>query len=438
MKKFLVITVLALFLALPVFALTDSDFKADGDITVTGITLNSSTSSLVIKSGSEARTWTFNDGGFTVTNASSTSFKIYSTDANVKAIKVASTTIGCTVNDTTGAAPATIASTTEASQVFTVSLVALSSAATYNYSCGAATCDNGYEVSGTGESATCSACTVLTGAATYNTGTCGAATCISGYTLSGSGASATCLPPPAITGSSGSSGSSNQTTTTTTTETTTTTTTTTTPTPTTPATPSAYAQQWQNVLTDAATMFSGNLGSLLTAMGATRNASTETSAASKYTAPLVSGLKNVTAEIKSAITNFVNYGTPSTKILGAGERAGVINSYKTAFGRVPSTEAQWKDAIAIGNGRWPGEKSTAAEAKAAVEFKKVYKRAPDMKNPNDNAAVTVISYGLRPAIRNTNSEKAAIKSFKAIYGHAPVSALAWDIVRSIAYSGAKR
>ncbi|MBI4779186.1 hypothetical protein HY797_01900 [Candidatus Falkowbacteria bacterium] len=61
-----------------------------------------------------------------------------------------------------------------------------------------------------------------------------------------------------------------------------------------------------------------------------------------------------------------------------------------------------------------------------------------MKQPNDNAAVTVIAYGLRPTARNTNSEKAAIKSFKTIYGHAPVSALAWDIVRAIAYSGAKR
>jgi len=61
-----------------------------------------------------------------------------------------------------------------------------------------------------------------------------------------------------------------------------------------------------------------------------------------------------------------------------------------------------------------------------------------MSQPNDNAAVTVISYGLRPGNRNMNSEKAAIKSFKAIYGHAPVSAVAWDIVRAIAYSGAKR
>jgi hypothetical protein len=177
---------------------------------------------------------------------------------------------------------------------------------------------------------------------------------------------------------------------------------------------------------------------VLAAVGAMKDAKAEANAATKYTASLISGLKTPSVETKAAITNFITYGTPTTKILGAGERAGVINSYKSAFGKVPSTEAQWSDVIKIGNGRWPSEKNTAAETKAATEFKKVYKRSPDMKQPNDNAAVTVISYGLRPANRNTNSEKAAIKSFKAIYGHDPVSAIAWDIVRAIAYSGSKR
>ena len=125
-------------------------------------------------------------------------------------------------------------------------------------------------------------------------------------------------------------------------------------------------------------------------------------------------------------------------LLGASERAGVVSSYKKAFGKVPATEAEWSDAIKIGNGRWPTERSAAAEAQAAAEFKKVYKRTANMQQTNDNVAVTVIAYGLRPGNRNLNSERAAIKSFKAIYGHTPVSALAWDIVRAIAYSGAKR
>ena len=208
--------------------------------------------------------------------------------------------------------------------------------------------------------------------------------------------------------------------------------------PATPATPSSAADQIKNIVAEAATIAGRSVESVLAAVGAMRDAKAEAAAEKKYTNSLVAGLKNITAEVKSAITNFVNYGTPTTKILGAGERAGVVNSYKSAFGKVPKTEAEWSDAIKIGNGRWPTARSATSETGATAEFKKVYLRAPNMKQANDNAAVTVISYGLRPANRNLNSEKAAIKSFKAIYGHTPVSALAWDIVRAIAYSGAKR
>jgi hypothetical protein len=36
------------------------------------------------------------------------------------------------------------------------------------------------------------------------------------------------------------------------------------------------------------------------------------------------------------------------------------------------------------------------------------------------------------------SEVIATKTFRYYYDHTPVSALAWNIVRAIAYSGAKR
>ncbi len=484
MKKFLVITVLALFLVLPVMAVTDVDFKTNSAVNVT-LKLNGSASgadaTLTIKSGAEARSVTINtDGTLDVVNASSTSFQIYSTDATVKAIKIASSSTilscnGATATTDKGYASTntiTISTSTAANAPIatsTITLISVSNAATYNSSCGAATCSNGYEVSGAGASATCAACTALTGTATYNTDVCGAATCVSGYTLSGSGASAICVPPPAIIGGGG--GGSYQT-----------------PctslvydewqttcangwqyrnikssspsgcslttaqdndrkrqctvTPTepgeTPEAPANTSEQIRNIVAEAANVAGHSVAQILAAVGAMQDAKAEANASSKYTTPLVNGLKNVTAEIKAAITNFVNYGTPTTKVLGAGERAGVISSYKAAFGKVPATENEWADAINIGNGRWPTEKNTVAETKAAAEFKTVYKRAPNMQQPNDNAAVTVISYGLRPSARNTGSEKAAIKSFKAIYGHAPVSATAWDIVRAIAYSGAKR
>lgn len=142
---------------------------------------------------------------------------------------------------------------------------------------------------------------------------------------------------------------------------------------------------------------------------------------------------------KYAIAYFIYNGTQTTKILGAGERAGVLNSYFSVYGKLPVTAAEWKDVIKIGNGRWPAQKNTQAEDSAANKyFNKIYQRKANLKNANDNAAVSVITYGLRPANRNTNSEKAAIKIFKGIYGRNPLSAIDWDITRAIAYSGAKR
>ncbi len=144
-------------------------------------------------------------------------------------------------------------------------------------------------------------------------------------------------------------------------------------------------------------------------------------------------------ESKYSIAFFIRYGTDTTLILGAGERAGVINSYKSAFNRLPQTEEEWSDVVKIANGRWPSERNMTAEQKAQSElFRTIYKREANMNNANDNAAVTVITYGLRPADRNMNSEKAGIKIFEGIFGYKPSSAIDWDIVRAISYSGATR
>jgi len=61
-----------------------------------------------------------------------------------------------------------------------------------------------------------------------------------------------------------------------------------------------------------------------------------------------------------------------------------------------------------------------------------------MTNPNDNAAVTIIAYGLRPTHRNLDSEVNAIGFFKNIFKKSPSTANDWDVIRSIAYSGAIR
>ena len=147
----------------------------------------------------------------------------------------------------------------------------------------------------------------------------------------------------------------------------------------------------------------------------------------------------LTVESKYSIAYFIRYGSDTTIILGAGERVGVVNSYKSVFSRLPQTEEEWKDVVKIANGRWPSEQNISAEQKAQAEiFKTIYKREANMDNANDNAAVTVITYGLRPADRNMDSEKAGIKIFESIMGYGPSSANDWDIVRAISYSGAVR
>jgi hypothetical protein len=140
-----------------------------------------------------------------------------------------------------------------------------------------------------------------------------------------------------------------------------------------------------------------------------------------------------------AIAYFIHEGTPTTIILGAGERTGVLNSYLSVFDKLPCSEEEWQDVVKIANGRWPTERNLDHEKSAQDKyFITIYKRNPDMNNPHDNAAVTVITYGLRPAERSLFNELAAVNIFQSIYGNKPSSALDWDIVRAIAYSGAIR
>jgi hypothetical protein len=197
------------------------------------------------------------------------------------------------------------------------------------------------------------------------------------------------------------------------------------------------ATQLNKILEEAAITYQGDVNLILNNVGQKRNMAGELAGNNKYMFSLAKGF-NLSLKQGYALTNFIVYGTETTDKLGAGERAGVINSYKAAFGKLPTTQSEWEDAIKIANGRWPGETSQVAEDNAKTEFKKVYLRDADMDNANDNAAVTIIAYGLRPDIRYLDNERAGIKSFEHVYGYKPISAIDWDIVRAIAYSGAAR
>ena len=208
----------------------------------------------------------------------------------------------------------------------------------------------------------------------------------------------------------------------------------------TPSVPSITAPV-SNILTDIAAeaiiLNTQDTGQLLNHLGNMANSVQEGAGLIKYWTILDLD-KKLKADERSTVNDFIVYGTRTTQRLGAGERAAVINSYYQAYGKLPNTETEWSDILKIASGRWPSERSAAAEKQAKLEFKKVYARNAVMTSKIDENAIMIIAYGLLPLNRNLTSEAAAVKTFKWVYGHAPVNALAWNIVRSIAYSGAKR
>ena len=172
-----------------------------------------------------------------------------------------------------------------------------------------------------------------------------------------------------------------------------------------------------------------------------RNIIKEQNAKIKYLEKLTKNVEKLSTRMESAINNFITYGVDAnTQKLGEGERAAVIYSYKSAFSKLPETEVELADAIKIANGRWPSITNDEAEKKAKEQFQKIYQRIADINNANDNAAVTVMAYGLRQKAenRNLNSEKQGIKIFKNIYGRAPSSTEDWNIMQAITYSGSAR
>jgi len=199
------------------------------------------------------------------------------------------------------------------------------------------------------------------------------------------------------------------------------------------------AMHWQQILNDASTIVKSgkDVNIILNHDKKVLDEKLQNETFERYTKKIIAGSKIEQDKI-NAMNYFIAYGTKSTQYLGAGERAGVLNSYKFAFGTAPTNEVAWTDCLAIANGRWPTNSNKLAIKRAETEFKKVYKRPAVIKNQNDNSAITILAYGLRNLKRNTNSEASAIKTFRSIYKVMPTNPFQWDIVRAVAYSGAKR
>lgn len=161
----------------------------------------------------------------------------------------------------------------------------------------------------------------------------------------------------------------------------------------------------------------------------------------KYLRQLNQQLQQVNDAMKERLNQFIAYGVDAnTQKLGEGERAAVIYSFQQAYGQLPQTEAELSDAIKIANGLWPSVKNQAAERKAATTFKEIYQREPNMNNPNDNAAVVIMAYGLRQRAENRNlkSEAQGLGIFNDLFDKTPGSTEEWNTLQAITYSGASR
>ncbi|MEK7125394.1 MAG: hypothetical protein AAB880_00605 [Patescibacteria group bacterium] len=382
MKKFLVyglslLTVLSLTVFVSGASAATNDFTADGNIEVPLVTFGDGTATMLIMNGSTAESWSFNGGTFQVTNPG-TIFKVGSSSSSVKTIT--STQGGNTVSCAVNANPGT------------------------SY----------------GE--------LPTAAGTYTIVPSTTASCGGGGAAPSGGSSSSSSAPTTYQVSDPNK---------TVTDKTTTAPKTTTPVIIKPLAPTGD-QNLVKVLAESATIAQGTREALLAEVGKIRDAKAESTFNTTVVKNIVATVKTISTEVREKILNFVTYGTPTTQVLGAGERGGVVNSFKEAFGKLPATEADWQDVVKIGNGRWPSQTSATRETKSEAAFKAIYKRAPVRANAKDDAAVVVMAYGLRPANRNLGSEAAASKTFKAVYGKNPATATDWDTVRAIAYSGAKR
>ena len=189
----------------------------------------------------------------------------------------------------------------------------------------------------------------------------------------------------------------------------------------------------------ARTLHADNIDALLAEIKLLRSQVREQETKIKYLEKLTSGAQEISQKTEEQLNTFIAYGVDeNTKRLGTGERAAVLHSFKSAFNKLPESEDELNDAILIANGKWPKARSEEAEARAEKEFKRIYKREAVMDNQNDNAAITVMAYGLRQRAENRNliSEAQGIKTFKHIYGHVPQTTEEWNLMQGITYSGA--
>lgn len=145
-------------------------------------------------------------------------------------------------------------------------------------------------------------------------------------------------------------------------------------------------------------------------------------------------------EFKLRVEAYIKYGSDinSAKLSQAGRQA-ILDNFILAYGHKPENENEWQDLMRINNGYWPSKESQTAENKAKEDFKRIFKRAPEMNSAGDKHAVKILAYDIqqRPEKRNLGKEREAIIKFKKIFSRLPSKAADWKFIRVLAYSGVK-
>lgn len=202
-----------------------------------------------------------------------------------------------------------------------------------------------------------------------------------------------------------------------------------------PAAPSLGGAQSYTFTDEARIAASGSIKELLSINKAKRDIGAEIKAVKTVNATL--GASKPSKSTHYAMINFIAYGTPRTARVSFRTRGWVLSSFKDSLGKVPENQKDWEDVLKLTTGMSPIQRSKRAEDEAVKIFETIYKRKPNRANKKDDAAMLLITYGIRPQ-RDPNREAHALKIFSAIYKRGPESDKDWNIVRAIAYSGATR
>lgn len=401
MKKIIIISCLLILGSLGLVSLAaTTDFVADGDITVSSMTIGDTTANALILSGSSAQSWTYSSGALSITNPDATAgFKVGSSDSAVVSLRVAngsSTVVNCALNTTPGTSYVSLPITAD---TYTVTLSTTSD------------CQD--------------LCPTLSNASSYNAyPVCGALSCATGYAVSGSQGTATCV---LRTGGGAGTGHGS---------------TPVTP-PVTPVTPPVVPPVVPPVTPVVPTIqvlppTTVNLPSILESLSITRNEAKEVSLAPKVSADVKELKVTATPAQLDSMAVFVAYGISSPTVkLGEGERRAVVRDY---LDTVKSADINWQDIERITTGQKPVTRNLSFEQQQVTKslslFTKITGKNPDFKVSSDDLAWNTLMYRIR-FTRDTAKEAKAITKFRSLIKASPKTPQDWAAVRAIAYTGIK-